>query len=161
MLEPEFEDAEIRVDEDGLVTAMGIGTVGGATGMNDWIANVVLPSSVPSNVFVLALLIAGITVIIHMFMGSVMAVLGICVPAFLAFTAGSGVSDIAVAMMVFSAINIHYILPFHNLAILVGEGEDNAGYSAADAMKMGIPLTAVVFIVVLVEAVWFSVLGLM
>ncbi len=144
-----------------LTAAMGIGTVGGATGMNDWIANVVLPSSVPSNVFVLALLIAGITVIIHMFMGSVMAVLGICVPAFLAFTAGSGVSDIAVAMMVFSAINIHYILPFHNLAILVGEGEDNAGYSAADAMKMGIPLTAVVFIVVLVEAVWFSVLGLM
>jgi len=28
-------------------------------------------------------------------------------------------------------------------------------------MKMGIPLTAVVFIVVLVEAVWFHFLGLM
>ena len=144
-----------------LTAAMGIGTVGGATGMNDWIAQVALPSSVPSNLFVLSLLIAGITVVIHMFMGSVMAVLGICVPAFLTFTAGSGVSDVAVAMMVFSAINIHYILPFHNLAILVGEGEDNAGYSAKDAMKMGIPLTAVVFVVVLVEAVWFHMLGLM
>jgi di/tricarboxylate transporter len=64
-------------------------------------------------------------------------------------------------MMVFSAINIHYILPFHNLAILVGEGEDNAGYSAKDAMRMGIPLTVVVFVVVLVEAVWFHILGLM
>ncbi|SHE24768.1 SLC13 family permease [Actinomyces glycerinitolerans] len=144
-----------------LTAAMGIGTVGEATGMNAWIASVVLPDSVPGNALVLALLIAGITVIIHMFMGSVMAVLGICVPAFIAFTAGSGVSDIAVAMMVFSAINIHYILPFHNLAILVGEGEDNAGYSSKEAVRMGTPLTAVVFVVVLVEAVWFRLLGLM
>lgn len=144
-----------------LTAAMGIGTVGGATGMNAWIASVVLPSAVPSNIFVLALLIAVITVVIHMFMGSVMAVLGICTPAFLAFTGGSGVTDLAVAMMVFSAINIHYILPFHNLAILVGEGPDAAGYSSKDAMRMGIPLTVAVFVVVLVEAVWFHVLGLM
>lgn len=144
-----------------LTAAMGIGTVGGATGMNDWIASVVLPSSVPSNIFVLALLIAAITVIIHMFMGSVMAVLGICVPAFLAFTSGTGISPIAVGMMVFSAINIHYILPFHNLAILVGEGEDAAGYGSKDAMRMGIPLTVVVFVVVLVEAAWFHLFGLM
>ena len=122
---------------------------------------VVLPGSVPDNLFVLALLIAVITVVIHMFMGSVMAVLGICVPAFIAFTSGSGVSSIAVAMMVFSAINIHYILPFHNLAILVGEGGDNAGYSAKEAVRMGVPLTVVVFVVVIVEAVWFHLLGLM
>ncbi|MDO4539102.1 MAG: SLC13 family permease, partial [Coriobacteriales bacterium] len=62
---------------------------------------------------------------------------------------------------VFTAINIHYILPFHNLTILVGEGADNAGYTATDAIRMGIPLTAVVFVVVLVEALWFHVLGLM
>ena len=144
-----------------LTAAMGIGTVGSATGMNAWIANVVLPSSVPQNIFVLALLVALISVIIHMFMGSVMAVLGICIPAFLAFTSGSGVTDLAVAMMVFSAINIHYILPFHNLAILVGEGPDAAGYTSKDAMRMGIPLTVVVFVVVLVEAAWFHVLGIM
>ncbi|RAX24562.1 MULTISPECIES: SLC13 family permease [unclassified Actinomyces] len=144
-----------------LTAAMGIGTAGEATGMNAWIASVVLPDSVPGNALALALLIAGITVIIHMFMGSVMAVLGICVPAFIAFTAGSGVSDIAVAMMVFSAINIHYILPFHNLPILVGEGEDNAGYGAKEAVRLGTPLTVVVFVVVIVEAIWFHLLGLM
>ena len=81
-----------------LTAAMGIGTVGGATGMNGWIASVVLPGSVPDNLFVLALLIAVITVVIHMFMGSVMAVLGICVPAFIAFTSGSGVSSITIAI---------------------------------------------------------------
>lgn len=144
-----------------LTSAMAIGSVGGATGMNAWIADVVLPANVPTNIYVLALLIALVSVVIHMFMGSVMAVLGVCVPAFIAFTAGTSVSPLAVAMMVFSAINIHYILPFHNLAVLVGAGKENGGYSDKEAMRMGIPLTAVVFIVLLVEAFWFHLMGLM
>ena len=144
-----------------LTAAMAIGTVGGATGMNAWIADVVLPSSVPSNPYLFALLVCALTMIIHMFMGSVMAGLGICVPAFLTFIQGTSVSPIAVALIVFTSINLHYILPFHNLAILVGEGKDAGGYTSKEAMKMGIPLTVVTFLVVLVEAFWFSTLGLM
>ncbi len=144
-----------------LTAAMAIGTVGGATGMNAWIANVVLPSSAPVNPYLFALLVCALTMVIHMFMGSVMAGLGICVPAFLTFIQGTSVTPIAVALIVFTAINLHYILPFHNLAILVGEGKDAGGYSSKEAMKMGIPLTVVTFLVVLVEAFWFSMLGLM
>lgn len=128
-----------------LTAAMAVGSVGGATGMNAWIADVVLPSSVPENIFLFALLVAALSMVIHMFMGSVMAVLGVCVPAFIVFT----------------SINIHYILPFHNLPILIGEGKDAGGYTSKEAMRMGIPLTAVVFIVVLVEAAWFHLFGLM
>ena len=65
-----------------LTAAMAIGSVGGATGMNAWIADVVLPSTVPANPYLFALLVCALTMIIHMFMGSVMAGLGICVPAF-------------------------------------------------------------------------------
>lgn len=144
-----------------LTAAMAIGTVGGATGMNKWIADVVLPSNVPTNPFLFALLVCALTMVIHMFMGSVMAGLGICVPAFLTFVQGTSVSPIAVALIVFTAINLHYILPFHNLAILVGEGKDAGGYTSKDVMKMGLPLTVVTFLVVLVEAAWFSFLGLM
>lgn len=144
-----------------LTAAMAIGSVGGATGMNAWIADVVLPSSVPENIYLLALLIAVLSMVIHMFMGSVMAVLGVCVPAFIAFTSGSGVSPLAVSMIVFTSINIHYILPFHNLPILIGEGEDGGGYSSRESIRMGIPLTAVVLAVVLVEAFWFHLFGLM
>lgn len=68
-----------------LTAAMAIGSVGGATGMNAWIADVVLPSTVPANPYLFALLVCALTMIIHMFMGSVMAGLGICVPAFLTF----------------------------------------------------------------------------
>ena len=144
-----------------LTAAMAIGSVGGATGMNAWIAVVVLPSTVPANPYLFALLVCALTMVIHMFMGSVMAGLGICVPAFLTFIQGTSVSPIAVALIVFTAINLHYILPFHNLAILVGEGKDAGGYTSKEAMKMGIPLTVVTFLVVLVEAFWFSTLGLM
>ena len=144
-----------------LTAAMAIGSVGGATGMNAWIADVVLPSTVPTNPYLFALLVCALTMVIHMFMGSVMAGLGICVPAFLTFIQGTSVSPIAVALIVFTAINLHYILPFHNLAILVGEGKDAGGYTSKEAMKMGIPLTVVTFLVVLVEAFWFSTLGLM
>ena len=144
-----------------LTAAMAIGSVGGATGMNAWIADVVLTSTVPTNPYLFALLVCALTMVIHMFMGSVMAGLGICVPAFLTFVQGTTVSPIAVALIVFTAINLHYILPFHNLAILVGEGKDAGGYTSKEAMKMGIPLTVVTFLVVLVEAFWFSTLGLM
>ena len=144
-----------------LTAAMAIGSVGGATGMNAWIADVVLPSTVPTNPYLFALLVCALTMVIHMFMGSVMAGLGICVPAFLTFIQGTSVSPIAVALIVFTAINLHYILPFHNLAILVGEGKDAGGYTSKEAMKMGIPMTVVTFLVVLVEAFWFSTLGLM
>ena len=144
-----------------LTAAMAIGSVGGATGMNAWIADVVLPSTVPANPCLFALLVCALTMVIHMFMGSVMAGLGICVPAFLTFIQGTSVTPIAVALIVFTAINLHYILPFHNLAILVGEGKDAGGYTSKEAMKMGIPMTVVTFLVVLVEAFWFSTLGLM
>lgn len=144
-----------------LTAAMAVGSVGGATSMNAWIADVVLPSSVPENIFLFALLVAALSMIIHMFMGSVMAVLGVCVPAFISFAAGSSVSPLAVALIVFTSINIHYILPFHNLPILIGEGKDAGGYTSKEAMRMGIPLTAVVFVVVLVEAAWFHLFGLM
>lgn len=53
-----------------LTAAMAVGSVGGATGMNAWIADVVLPSSVPENIFLFALLVAALSMIIHMFMGS-------------------------------------------------------------------------------------------
>lgn len=144
-----------------LTAAMAIGSVGGATGMNAWIADVVLPSTVPANPYLFALLVCALTMVIHMFMGSVMAGLGICVPAFLTFVQGTSVTPIAVALIVFTAINLHYILPFHNLAILVGEGKDAGSYTSKEAMKMGIPMTVVTFLVVLVEAFWFSTLGLM
>lgn len=144
-----------------LTSAIAIGDVGSKTGMNHWIAKVILPSSLPHNIFLLALIITVFAIFIHMFMGSVIAVMGVTIPALVAATANLGVSPLAVSLIVFSVVNLHYILPFHNLAILVGNEPDTGGYSQKEVMRLGIPLTGVMFIVALVMAAWFHLFGLM
>lgn len=144
-----------------LTAALGIGTVGGVTGMNKWIAATMLPAHVPTNIFVFALFIAAFAMVIHLVLGSVLAVMGIVTPAVLAYTTGSGISPIVVSLLVYTVVNQHYLLPFHNMAMLVGEGEDAGGYTATDVFKLGLPLTALVFIVALcVEVPWWKMIGL-
>lgn len=145
-----------------LTSAIAIGQVGDFTGMNKWIAQTILPSALPHNLYLLALVITVFAMIIHMFMGSVIAVMGITIPAIIAATSSLGVNPLAISLIVFSVVNLHYILSFHNLAILVGsDPETGGGYTQKDVMKLGIPLTAVMFIVALVEVFWFQLTGLL
>lgn len=144
-----------------LTAAVAIGRVGGATGMNAWIAQTVLPSSVPENMFVLAAFITAVSIVIHLIFGSVIAVMGIVIPAMLAFTSSMGISTIIPVMIAYTAINAHFILPFHNLAILVGLGEENGLYTEKETVKFGVPFTAVLFVItVLVEIPWWKAIGL-
>ena len=144
-----------------LTAAVAIGRVGGATGMNAWIAQTVLPGTVPSDPYILAAFIATISIIIHMLLGSVIAVMGIVIPAMLAFTGSMGISTIIPVMIAYIAINAHFILPFHNLAILVGVGEDNGMYTEKETIKFGVPFTIVLFIITVGVAVpWWKVIGL-
>ncbi len=144
-----------------LTAAVAIGRVGGATGMNTWIAQTVLPGSVPENMLVLAAFITAVSIAIHMLFGSVIAVMGIVIPAMLAFTGSMGISTIIPVMIAYIAINAHFILPFHNLAILVGVGEDNGMYTEKETIKFGVPFTIVLFIITVGVAVpWWKVIGL-
>ena len=53
------------------------------------------------------------------------------------------------------------LLPFHNLAILVGVGEDNGMYTEKETIKFGVPFTIVLFIITVGVAVpWWKVIGL-
>lgn len=97
----------------------------------------------------------------HMLFGSVIAVMGIVIPAMLAFTGSMGISTIIPVMIAYIAINAHFILPFHNLAILVGVGEDNGMYTEKETIKFGVPFTIVLFIITVGVAVpWWKVIGL-
>ncbi|MGM0602444.1 MAG: hypothetical protein ACQESS_03950 [Bacillota bacterium] len=64
------------------------------------------------------------------------------------------------ALLVYSSIALHYILPFHHLNILVGLGKDNGLYSDREVIKLGLPLTLIVFIIVFFEVVWWQITGL-
>ncbi len=129
-----------------LTAAMTIGKVGGVTGMNAWIAQTILPSTIPGNPYILAAFIATMSIIIHMALGSVIAVMGIAIPALLLFTQPMGIDPIVTVFLVYTAIGIHYILPFQHLNMLVGQGEENGMYTQTEVIRLGVPLTAVVYI---------------
>ena len=143
-----------------LTAAIAIGKVGAATGMNGWIADTLLPSSMPGHPVLLALSIALIAVVIHIFMGSVIAVMGVTIPAFLSFTAGSGISSLAVISIVYLSVAGHYLLPFHHLNILVGQGEENGMYTQRETIKISLPLLVALLLTIVASVGWWSLLGL-
>jgi di/tricarboxylate transporter len=146
-----------------LTAAMAIGSVGGATGMNGWIASTFfggISAQTLSNPIVLALIVTVIAIILHMLLGSVIAVMGVALPAIIALTDSLGINPLVPSLIAYMAIASHYIFPFQHLNILVGSSEDTGGYTQAETIKMGIPLTVVVFIVTVVIMVpWFKIMG--
>ena len=145
-----------------LTAAIAIGRVGGATGMNAWIAKTVLPASVPTNPLILAAFITVISIFIHMILGSVIAVMGIVIPAMLVFTSSmQGVNPLVPALMAYTAVASHYVFPFQHLNMLVGQGEDNGMYGQKECIRMGIPYIVVVSIMTcVIEVPWWKMCGL-
>lgn len=143
-----------------LTASFSIGFVGGATGMSKWVAGIVLPHAVPSNIIVFVLLVTVVTICIHVCIGSVVATMGFVTPIMVAFTAHTSMSPLVPALLVYTAIYLHYIFPFNNVSILVGVG-DQGKYGDAEVMKMGVPLTIIVFIMtVCICLPWWKLLGL-
>ncbi len=144
-----------------LTAALGIGSVGAVTGMNKWLAGVILPSTVPHNIYLLALMITCFAVLIHMCLGSVLAVMGIVTPTIIAFTAGTGLNPLVPALLVYTAVGMHFILPFHHMNVLVGAGDSGGKYGDVDVIKFGVPLTVIVlFTTVVVEITWWKLIHL-
>jgi di/tricarboxylate transporter len=143
-----------------LNAAVAISNVGSLTGMNNWLASVVLPAEAPANILYFALITALISMFLHLFLGSVMSVMGIAIPAFIIFAERFGLNPLVPALFVYTAIGTHYILPFHHLKILVGMGKENGNYSEKSVIKLGIPMTAVSLITVIFEYFWWQITGL-
>lgn len=143
-----------------LTAAMGIGTVGGITGMNKWVAAMLLPAQVPSNLFVFAALTAIVTMCMHTALGSALAVMSLAAPAIIAYASNAGIDPIVPALLVYTAC-MHWIFPFNHANVLIGLGDAGGKYSDADVIRFGVPLIAVVLIVtVAVEIPWWYMIGL-
>ena len=143
-----------------LNAALTIGKVGAITGMNSWIVSFILPSVAPDNIFLFGLLVVVVSIALHMVLGSVMAVMGIAIPAFLAYTSSLPMNPLVPALLVYTSVAFHYILPYQHITILVGMGEKYGMYDDSHIMKMGIPLTLIVFItVLLVQIPWWHITG--
>lgn len=133
--------------------------------MNAYIAHMVLPSFIPSNIFLLAIIVTTFTLMVHMVLGgSVLSVMGVAIPALLAYISPLDINPMVVVFWSYTVIGSHYILPFHHMNVLVGgQGEGGNGlYSQRETIKLGVPMIAVVyFTTVVVETLWWKLLGIL
>ena len=142
-----------------VVGALAIGTVGAETGMAQWIAWLLLPTVPPGDPYVLALLIGGATIGSHMVLGSALAVMSIVTPSVVAYaTAGAG-DPLVPALLVYTAVQIHYLLPFQHVTILLGAGPTGR-YDSRETLRYGLPLTVLTLLVLLLEVGWWRLAGL-
>lgn len=141
--------------------AMAVGAVGAATGMNEWLADAILPASFPDNVFLILLFVAALSMVVHMVVGSVTASMMVVIPLVLAFNArmGFGISEYVIVMVAFEILMGHFILSIHQAPIAVGMA--SAGYTDQDVAKLGIPLTVIIFVQVIILIGWWFVIGLL
>ncbi len=141
--------------------ALAIGTVGKVTGMSDWLAGTLLPATPPQNPFLFAGLVGGATMLIHMVLGSALACMSIVAPPMVHYAEATGWSPLVPALLVYTAVAIHYLFPFQQVTILLGQGE-TGGYGTRHVLKYGLPLTFVaLFVIILVEMVWWQLIGLL
>lgn len=140
--------------------ALAIGTVGKQTGLSDWLAASLLPATPPQNPYAFAALVGGATMLIHMLLGSALACMSIVAPPMVHYAVSAGWSPLFPALLVYTAVAIHYVFPFHQVNILLGQGE-TGGYSTRHVVKYGLPLTLVALIVLIpIEVTWWMILGL-
>jgi len=140
-----------------LCAALAIGSVGGATGMNEWIVGLLLPGQISSNPYIFALLCMIICMVVHMLLGSTLAVLGIVTPAIMTFGSVANIPPLASAFIAYTSVSLHWMLPFHHMNLLVGAGEH---FDERQVLRLGIPQTVVVTLVIMFEVFWWSVTGL-
>lgn len=140
--------------------ALAIGSVGKQTGLSDWLAASLLPATPPQNPYAFAALVGGATMAIHMVLGSALACMSIVAPPMVHYAVSAGWSPLFPALLVYTAVAIHYIFPFQQVNILLGQGE-TGGYGTRHVLKYGLPLTIVALLVLIpIEVTWWMLLGL-
>jgi len=94
-----------------------------------------------SLLMVLAVILSSMA--IHMILGSIVTTMSVVLPGMALLTEGI-MSPILVALIVFVTLALHFILPFHSVHLVVGEGY--GFFSQKRVIKTGIVLTAVILL---------------
>jgi hypothetical protein len=97
-------------------------------------------SLLPANPYAFAALVGGATMLIHMVLGSALACMSIVAPPMVHYAGATSMNPLVPALLVYTAVAIHYLLPFQHVTILLGQGEVG-GCSARHVLRYGLPLT--------------------
>ena len=117
---------------------------------------VLFPSSFSWRYAVVVLLTA---MLLHMVLGSNVTTMSVVVPGLM--TIGAGVAPpVPLLLLIYIAVCGHFLLPFHHVVLLLGEGKGY--YGSKHLARFGIPLTALMFLsALLLYMGWWSALSLL
>ncbi len=103
-------------------------------------------------------IIIAIIMMVHMTMGSSITTIAIGLPGLISVNSGR-VNAVVLTLLVYTVANIHYLLPFHHVTIMLGAGENH--FQTDYVIRYGIGLTLLTFFAVLfIELPWWRLVGL-
>ena len=144
-----------------LTAAVAIGEVGTATGMTEWITTHVFPSVLPHTLFFLVLLISVFCILLHLCLGSTITSNSVLIPSMLLCTQSTILPPIICVMVCYISIFGQFIFSYQHINILLGIGE-NGMYTERDSLRMALPLTiGVPLVILLVGLPWWKLIGLL
>ena len=143
-----------------LTACIAIGAVGNATGMNDYLAHLILPTELETtNAFLFGCLAAVICIVMHLALGSIMATYALAIPALLSLAEPLGISGMAVGLIVYIATTTQFFFPYQSLYMTMGMGDNAGGYHSSQVMRFGLCCTVPVLLCVLFSLGWWTVIG--
>ncbi|MDY0235616.1 MAG: anion permease [Gudongella sp.] len=104
-----------------LTATFAIGPAMSGSGIANILFGYITPLFPNTMSFFLLLAIVLSTIVIHMFLGSLVTTLSVVIPGLAIITSGV-IPELPMALLVFVAIFAHFILPFHNVILVIGEG---------------------------------------
>ena len=107
--------------------------------MSSFLAGRLLPAHLGDSLAALFLVTGAACILLHLLLGSIMAVFSLAVPALLTITAG--VSPLAVGLLVYVLTVGQWFFPYQSLSLTIGLGEGEGGYSAGTASRFGLAYT--------------------
>jgi len=142
-----------------LTAAFSIGRVMSYSGTSDVIFSN-LTSSFPGEFnLIYIFMIVLISMALHMILGSNVTTLSVVLPGVLLISRGI-VNPVTVMFITYVAVCAHYLLPFHSVIILIGNG--NKLFSSKKTMKFSPVLTLiVVFSIFLIYRTWWMLIGVL
>lgn len=128
-----------------LTAALSIGSVLNQSGVANIIYGkiIVLFPGTFSNMYLFVLIFT--VMILHMILGSSITTMSVVVPILVELTGGI-LNPVVVCLLVYLSVNMHFLLPFHHILIMVGAGKNL--YTNRTVLQFGLLLTVLVFIVV-------------
>lgn len=142
-----------------LCASMAIGNVGTKTGMSSYLAGHLFPAHLGDSLAGLFLVTAAACILLHLLLGSIMAVFSLAVPALLTIT--TGVSPLAVGLLVYILTVGQWFFPYQSLSLTIGLGEGGSGYSTGTASRFGLAYTIPSLMCGAAALIWWQLVGLL